>query len=556
MKFHDQKALNDKRVYIAELESEFRRWKSYFQECADYILPRRYGWLDQKVQQGEKRIKPSTKIMDPTATLAARILANGLMNGITSPARPWFRARLHGYERDSQIPQSVLEWLDEATRRVYAVLATSNFYTAQALQYLELPVFGTAAMIVYEDFDEVIRCYPVPMGEYRLGQNARREIVTLTRRMQMTVKQIVDTFGIENVSTEVRNAYGNGGGNLLRKFSIVHLIEPNEDDAFRINPKFAYREIYMEEGRKDSMILRLKGFHEKPFAVARWELMGDDTYGTGPAVDALPDIKQLQQETIRKAQGIDNLARPPIVVSSNLAGNQRATLPGGLSFISPEESFFAQPLYTTSPPLGEMSKDIQDIQIRIREAFYNHLFRNVSQLETVRSAAEVYQRKSEDMLLLGGILERYQNESLGPVLDRVFGIMHRKGLFPEIPEGFGFEDLRIEYISVLAEAQRASATGSIERLWATVGQLSAVSPDVLDLVDNDTLFRTYAEMLNVPYKGLKDPKEVEEARAQREQQLQAQQAALVGETLTGAAKNLSETDVGGGQNALQQMLGG
>ena len=37
---------------------------------------------------GDRR---NSKIIDPTASLASSVLSSGMMSGITSPARPWFR---------------------------------------------------------------------------------------------------------------------------------------------------------------------------------------------------------------------------------------------------------------------------------------------------------------------------------------------------------------------------------------------------------------------------------------------------------------------------------
>jgi hypothetical protein len=46
--------------------------------------------------------------------------------------------------------------------------------------------------------------------------------------------------------------------------------------------------------------------------VPRWDVTGNDPYGTGTAFDAIGDIKQLQHETRRKAQAIDKMVDPPM----------------------------------------------------------------------------------------------------------------------------------------------------------------------------------------------------------------------------------------------------
>ena len=110
-------------------------------------------------------------------------------------------------------------------------------------------------------------------------------------------------------------------------------------------------------------------------------------------------------------------------------------------------------------------------------------------------------------------------------------------------------------MSTLADAQKSTATTGIERLVAFVGNLAAAKPEALDNVDFDETVREYADLIGVTQKLIvaqqqrdKDPTAASQQAAQQ-QQAQLSMAAVQG------GKTLSETDVGGGQNALQKMLG-
>jgi len=557
---------------LNQLNLDFSQWRPYFEEIATFLLPRRYVWLS--ATPGAIAVEGSgiavnsnaaavvnnrnSRILDPTGTIAARTLANGLMNGITSPARPWFRLRLTSFpQNDDMYPKEFLVWLEECARRMHLVLAESNFYTAMGMVYLELAGFGTGAILIYEDFEEVIRCYNSPMGEYRLIQDNRRMVEGYARTFTMNVQQTVQEFGIDNVCEQTRIAYNAGGAQLLRNITICHLIEKNNpEDKAAISSQFKYREFYWEATQTDGAMLRVKGYREKPIIAPRWELMGNDTYGTSPTMDALPEIKQLQLETKQKGQALDKMIRPPIVADVALRNTPTALLPGGVSYVPSSSQIGAKPIFTVNPPLQAMSEDMRMLQERIKIIFYNHLFRNVSKLDTVRSAAEIYERKAEDMVLLGPILERFENEALDPAIIRVFNIMKRKGLLPPPPPDLDDSLIDVQYVSVLSDAQRAVTTGSMERFMQVVGQLAAAVPDVLRIPDYDALVREYASRLNVPAKVIKSPNQVAAELEQEKQLAQAQQAALVGSELTNAAKNLSATDVGGGQNAMQALLGG
>lgn len=154
---------------ISELRSDRLPFWSLWRELANYFLPKRYVWL-QSTNEARIRSAKNPYILDPTGTTAARILASGMMNGITSPSRPWFRARIAGFEHEGD---AVAIWADEVVRRMLLVMSESNFYNAMAVLYLDLVVFGTAAMLIYEDDDTVIRCYNPALGEFYIGQNDR-----------------------------------------------------------------------------------------------------------------------------------------------------------------------------------------------------------------------------------------------------------------------------------------------------------------------------------------------------------------------------------------------
>ena len=108
---------------------------------------------------------------------------------------------------------------------------------------------------------------------------------------------------------------------------------------------------------------------------------------------------------------------------------------------------------------------------------------------------------------------------------------------------------------MLAEAQRAAQTTAIERLLQFAGGLVAVQPQALDNVDVDEAIEEYGNLLNVPTHIIRDAKGIAAIRQARTQQQQQAAALQASTALAQGAKTLSQTDVGGGQNALQRMIG-
>lgn len=532
-------------------------WWLTWRELADYILPRRYRWLVQ-ANQANRGSLLNYNIIDSTGTLAARVLASGMMAGITSPTRPWFKLKIEGYEEDNDVGA----WLSECERRMMRVFSESNFYTSMATMYFDLVVFGSACIIIYDDFDDVIHCFNPCLGEFFFELDDKFEVNTVAREFTMTYSQIYKMFGAENVSQDIKLGVERGGmaGLGVQEKIVMHMIEPNDDNHDIVPKRFPWREVYWEWGSPRDKFLRAQGFYDWPCMTPRWDVTGNDPYGRSTGMDGLGDIKQLQQEQRRKAQAIDKMVNPPLIADVQLKNQPASILPGGVTYVSGLRSGMEgmKPLYTVMPPIGELKQDIQEIQQRIKITFHNDLFTGITDLQTVRTATEIDARREEKLVLLGPVLERILGEGLGKGIDRTWGIMLRGGLLPDPPSSLriGPVHIQVDYVSMLAMAQRGLATAAIEKLWGFAGNLSAVKPEVLDNLDEDQTIEDYADALGVSPKILRDEKQIAAIRQARMQAQQAQAMAEMAPIATQGAKTLSETEVGGGANALELILGG
>lgn len=544
---------------MSALETERLSWWQHWRELANYILPRRYRWL---ITPNElSRGLPQTQyILDSTGTVAARTLSAGMMAGNTSPARPWFKLKIDGVDSEETSPATI--WLAEVQKRMMEVFHESNFYNSIAVFYGDLSVFCTATMLIYEDYENIICCYNPCAGEYYLANNAKGEIGKFYRKFTMTASQMREEYGEEAMSPSARNILAQPAGKTT-EFIIAHAIEPNDPPSPKIPKHFAFREVYWEWGspRKvegdEELFLRIKGFEDFPAICARWEVSGNDAYGRGPAMEALGDIKQLQQETKRKAQAIDKMVNPPLLADAQLRNQPASVLPGALTYVSGLDAKTGmRPVYTVAPPVQEIMLDIQQVQQRIKSVFYNDLFMMFQELQAEpRSAAAVDVRREEKLIMLGPVTQRVQREALSKSIDRTFNIMLRKGILPPPPMEIQGRAINIEYVSMLAEAQRTVATAGLERLLGLVGNIAAAQPNVLDKIDMDEAVDKYGNYLSVDPEVIRSDEAVAAMRAQRAQQEQQIALAQATQGAVGAAKTLSETEVGAGQNALQLMMG-
>lgn len=537
------------------MRNERYSWWLHWGQLAQYILPRRYRWLTTPNQQNRGQ-EINQSILDSTGTIAARVLAAGMMSGMTSPTRQWFNLRIEGYGNDEVDPVNV--WLSQVRDIMMRVFQDSNFYNCIGVMYQDLAVFGTAPMLIHENHDKIIHCTNPCAGEYFAANNDMGEVGILYREFVQTVAQLVEWFGEDNVSKNTLTMFKRGGGELQQEIIIRQGIELNRGMKKLVPEKFTYREIYWEQGMgEDDKFLSIRGYYECPFICPRWDVAGNDAYGRSPGMDALGDIKQLQMETKRKAQVIDKMANPPMVADVELQNKPASTLPGGVTYLSKKEGVGFKPAYENfRPPVQELTLDIQDVRERIRTIFFNDLFMMFQQLQAEpRSAAAIDARREEKMVMLGPVLERLQTEAHDKIIDRTFSIGTRAGIFPDPPDEAQGKPIQVEYVSMLASAQKAVETAGIERVFQMVGNLAALKPEVMNKPNWEYAIEKYSALLGNDPRLLNDSKTYADMNKAQAQQQQQQYMVDMGQGAAKAGKTLSETEVGGGATAMEAILG-
>jgi hypothetical protein len=288
--------------------------------------------------------------------------------------------------------------------------------------------------------------------------------------------------------------------------------------------------------------------------------MGGDIYGSSPGMETLGDVKQLQHEQLRKAQGIDHKTNPPLQAPSSLSTRPMDTLPGGVTFVDGASlSGGIKTAFEVQLDLSHLLADIQDVRQRIRAGFYADLFMMMANdTRSGITATEVAERREEKMLMIGPVVERLHNEILDPLIDMTFQRMAEQGMIPPAPQDLQGMALNVEFVSVLAQAQRSIATNGLDRFVGNLVGVSNIKPEVLDKFNADNWADGYADMLGVGPEYIVPNDQVAALRQQRAQaQAKAQQAAEM-QQRAAAVKDLGQvqTPTGNAGNDLMQQLTG
>ena len=537
-------------------------WDQAWRDLSDFIEPRAGRFNQQFTNEGQRR---DNQIINNKARMALRVLRSGMLSGITSPARPWFK--LGTPDTDLMEFGPVKLWLYQAESAMREIFVRSNLYNVLPTTFGDCGMFGTASMFVMPDDNELIRFYPQPLGSYALANSARLQVDTNYREFKMTARQMVQRFGKANCSVTVQNM---AESNPEAWVDVVHAIEPNDGRVYGMadNKNMAFRSVYWEKGSDQDKLLSQSGFNQFPAMCPRWDVLGEDTYGTGPGDIAIGDTRGLQLMERRKLEMLEKGIRPPMTAPSSLRNQKASILPGDITYVDVSQGMQGfVPTMTVQPQWFQgLRAELAEHEKRIDDAFFVDLFLMISSLDDVRTATEIAARKEEKMLMLGPVLERLNDELLDPLIDRTFAIMIEqsaprwagllpgKPVLPPPPEELAGLDLKVEYISILAQAQKALGVAAIERTVGFAGNLAGIAPEVLDKLNLDQAIDEYGLNIGVAPTIIRSDDEVAQIRQQRAAAAQQQQAMEQMSSAVQGAKLLSETDVTS-PNALTALMG-
>ena len=489
------------RQQFEDLERSRSSMVPWWRELSRFFAPRAQRFDQQAENRGNFL---NRHILDERAIDARRTCAAGLYWGVTNPSREWIQLTVP--DPTLRELDDVKEWLFEVNTRLYTVLGGSNFYLTQAGANEDWITYATAAYLVEEDERDIIRCVPFAGGSYGISDNARDEVTTFCRRFQLTIRQLLEQFGerdgtgkvrVEKFSQHVRDCLKRGS--LEEKVEVCHLITPNaEFDGVReATEAKQFASYYWEYGvkpeQKAQEFLRKDGYDEWPVMVFRWRRVAGEAWGIDcPAMQVLGTNKSLQAVESKSLKLVDKAVDPPLVGPSSLQNKRVSLLPGDITTDDDREKQLRAIHTVDLTALQAVTLKQEEMRARIDDAFYVRLMTFILSMQGKgqRTAEEIREGSQEKYLVLGPVIESANGE-YSRLVDRVFAIMVRRGLIPPAPESLAGLPLKVEYTSIMAQAQKAVGLANIERFgyWladmvkATGDPRMALKVDLQQMVD-------------------------------------------------------------------------
>lgn len=530
-----------------DIERNKENFKKYWEELSQFIAPTR--GVFNKENNNERKKTDYKKLINNTIFLAVDTLSAGMLNGLTSPSREWFKLST-AHNEDIEVSQ----WANDIKKKMEHIFQKSNFYNTLHNIYQELSIFGTGCLMIEKDFKNGINCTQFTINEFSVAYDSKGRPNIFGREFFMTAQQMVEDFGYENVSDSVRNNYDEK--KYSTPYKVFHLIceNKNRDKTKKDNKNFPYISVYWQKG--ESKFLRESGYTYFPIIAPRYSVNSScDTYGYGIGDKVLGDLRQLQKMEQVKLIALQKTVEPPLAVSSAVQGKINVA-PNGITRFSGQTDSAIYPLYKGQIDLQAVSAEIEKVQRRITNNFYYDVFLMLTSQEYARmTATEVAERHQEKLMMLGPVLQRLNSELLDPAIEITFQIMLENGLIPEPPEILQGEEIKVEYVSIIAQAQKAQGMSEINQTIAFVGQVAQVNPDTLDVIDWDETVIAAVDKIGVDPKILRTKEQIEQIRQQRALQQQKQQELANANAEADTIEKLSKAKTGE-ENALTALAEG
>ena len=531
-----------------KLEAQRGTWESNWQELTNLVLPNEADFNTERSKGGKR----TTHVYDSTGIHANEMLAAGLHGMLTNPASNWFSLRIKDDQNNLADSSEAKQWLEDTTNVILSEIAAPSVAFSSHIHeyYLSLCSIGTACIFIGDPVNrEGVSFRAIHIEEIFIAENADGIIDTVFRSFEMTVRQIVQKWGEKSLSPRIAKMYEKKDYD--KQVQLLHCVYPREDmdKGKKAATMLPVASVYIDE--KDKHVLAEGGFDEMPYMVSRWSKAVGEVFGRSPAMTALPDIKMLQEimkTTIKAAQKVVD---PPLLVPDDGVLGPVRTIPGGLNYYRASSGARIEPLQTGAN-IGLSYEMMNDLRERIRTMFF--LDQLQFQGAPRMTATEVVERTERTLRLLGPTLGRLQSEFLGPMIERIYGVLSRSGRLPEPPESIAEQELKIEYVSPLARAQRQSETQGIMRTLEFIGPIAGMDPQAAQVVKGADTVRHIAELNGVPPMLLKSDEELlAEAKAQQEAQAAQQQMMQGAEVMDMMQKgaNVAKTAGEAGLNLVQ-----
>ncbi|AZS06555.1 portal protein [Alteromonas phage ZP6] len=521
---------------VSQLESDRQNVENKWEQIGTYVVPHRGEFYKDNNSENEVDWT-NPELFDSTAVRACTILASSIHGALTNPSVRWFDLRF----RDDQLNKNTdaASWLNKAAQTMYFAIQDSNFNLEIGETYTDICSFGSSFPSLEQEgkgAETSLVFGTIPLNECFFEEDHKGNVKCFYRKLEWTVSQIESKF--KELPDSLKEKDSTDKVNLI--YCIYQRDNYSEATSSVAETRRRYGYKYIMCNTKE-VIGKEGGYYEMPVWIARWRKAADSRWGYSPAMISMPDIRTLNKLVEIILTAAEKAIDPPMKATERGLMSDLDLSAGGLTMVRDMEGLM---------PLESRARfDVSQLQREqlmssIRECFH------VDELQLKNSpamtATEVQVRYELMQRMLGPTVGRLQSDVLGPMLQRVFNILYREGLLPDMPDGVD-SSVDIQYTGPLARAQKSDLAMSTERWLQGVAQLSEMFPEARMYPDLDYIIREQGDNLNLPPQYIRSKDVIE-------QEKKAQQESFAEQQQLGAAQQTGQAMEAIGKGA--QAMGG
>lgn len=382
-----------------------------------------------------------------------------------------------------------------------------------------------------------------------IGEAANGFVNRVYYERDETLEQCDQEFGIENMSPKSQAEYAKGGASKLTKVIILHAIEPRSErnpDGVSVFD-MPVSSSYIELGA--THMIRESGYNRMPVFVGRLLKNIREKYGRSFAMEALPDVLELNAFREMSIVATEKLLDPPLGVldDGRLGANTIDTSAGAVTVFNISGRVGNQPPVFPLNTVGDLksTKDrIEELKQSVSDHFMIDRLLDLNN-ETEMTAFEVSERQKLRAFVLNPIFSRQYTEVFTPFIHCAFNMELESGYLGVLPFSqehqravlFGEEVLiippdvaaamlrgeqvyDIKYLTPAARMMKAQLASGIVTSWKFANDIAQAQPEIYDNLDEDLSMKLIIEYSGAPNEIIRSDEFIKQIRDARAKQLQ------------------------------------
>lgn len=411
-----QANLKDLKARIKKAEKIKEDRRALDQGAYELAMPQRN--LYTETTQGDSRM---TKVFSSLGMASVNSFVNNIQSSLTPAFTRWAEAKA-GAGLGEEVREQLNESLEDVNEQFFNFLNASNFNTESTAMYYDLAV-GTGALLFNKGtYEKPFNFTAVPTAQLALEIGVNGSIGGVFRKHKIQGRLIEFTWTDAEIPDKLARQIKEKPSDEVTLDEVTYL--DMETDTWY------YEILWLDDDTKEGSRLVERTTSYNIWVIPRWSVVAGEVYGRGPLLQALPDLKMLNNGKQMAAMSAQmNAFGSYTVEEEGIINPETAEInPGGILVVKNNPGGPAAPSIAALPRTGD-SRDQQIFFENLESDIKKILLDNKLPPEAgaVRSATEIVERIKEFQVDFGASFGRLMHEYITPLYKTGLTILDELG---------------------------------------------------------------------------------------------------------------------------------